>query len=201
MKESNYIILLHDIGNKDSIRIDFKSKMEPLTFFQELKIDSHSITQFIKNEYAVEIDEFILDQDKIEYHAIPRMKKTWFGLHNKAVNDILIPETSKYFYPYVYGNFVYYFSQKKISKNDFIKWLTSNTTNPKFEFDAIYSATNNYRTKVLNEKDFVLVTNHNFQTEFGISGNTIILKQIVEKLKAMNLNNYEEERYKQKQNT
>ena len=199
MKEIEYIILLHDIDEEKSIRIDGRSTSTTNAIIERLKQETYNMLQFVKHEFLVEIGEYGLDQSGIEYDVIPRTKKTWFGLGNKIVNDIIIYDSSNYTYPYNYGNFLYYYSEENIGKTELINWMNSNKINSYFDLDDIYSAMNNYQTSLLNSNDFLLVTNHDKQTEFGISANTKIIESLLKQIQLMNFTDYEENYYKQTQ--
>ena len=77
--------------------------------------------------------------------------------------------------------------------------MDANKINSYFDLDDIYSAMNNYQTSLLNSNDFLLVTNHDKQTEFGISANTKIIKSLLKQIQLMNFTDYEENYYKQTQ--
>lgn len=193
MNRTNYIVLLHNLEESNSLKMDFESELQPNQLIKTLQIESCKLTQFIKHEYLVEISETELERNNIPIEKITRTKKTWFGLSSKNVNDILITTNSEFMYPHIFGNFVYFFSKSKIGKNELQDWLNSNLS----DLDGIYSAMNNYNTKLIQEDDYVIVTNYDTQTQFGISGGTEKLKQIRQIMTKIGLENISTEKYKQ----
>lgn len=199
MKKIEYIVMLHDLEKNNSLRIDFDSKKKPNNVIKGLRLKNYKLCQFIQNEYLVEISENELTEKKIRFDILPRTKRTWFGLSKKEVNDILIVQTNEFMYPYIYGHFVYYFSKHEIGKPEMQSWLSEITPNLFGGLDDIYSAMNNYSTKLINNDDYVIVTNHDHQNQFGISAISNILELIRVNIEGLEVDHIEYDEYNQTQ--
>ena len=194
MKSKRFIILFHPIGNEKSVRIDFESENIETDIYEDLKIDNYEIYQFIQEEFKYNMEESELQKKGIKFESFKREKKTWFGLSKKIVSDLLIFPQKDFFYPYQYGHYFYLFTKSEVNRNEFEGWMNSKFPEKFADFDETYAGLNKAEIKLLNENDYLIITNHDYQSEFGVIGNSQIIAKLIERLKKLNLNSFEEEK-------
>lgn len=192
MKPKRYIILFHPIGKEESVRIDFESDKTETEFYEKLKIEDYEIYQFIQEEFKYNMEESELEEEKIEFLSLKREKKTWFGFSKKVVSDLLILPKKEFYYPYQYGHYFYLFTKRKINKNNFENWLNLYFPERFSDFDETYAGLNKDQLELMDEDDYLVITNYDYQKEFGLIGNSKIIENLTEKLRKLNLKSFEE---------
>lgn len=192
MKQKEYIALLHPIGQINSFRIDFESEIEPKEIYQKLILEGYRIYQFIQEEFKYIMEENELAESGIEFHSLEREKKTWFGLSKNKVSDLLIFPKNGFFYPYQYGHYFYVFTKHKLEGKEFEKWLNDKFPKRFSDFDETYAGFNKDQVELMNRDDFLLITNHDYQKEFGLIGESEVIEKLLMKFRQMNLESYEE---------
>lgn len=178
----HFIALFHRLSSNESTRIDFDSDMDETAVYEILKLEEYKLYQFIEHDFLYNMEIPELDKEGIQYDKLEREKKTWFGLWRTKVNDILIHKNQDFYYPYQYGHYFYLFTKHDLKKGQFEKWLNENFPNRFADFDELvgYGKTNNLN--LLNPDDYVLITNHDYQKEFGIAGNIEVIERLIVRL-------------------
>jgi hypothetical protein len=166
----------------ESTRVDFDSELGETDVYEKLKLEDYKLYQFIENDflYNMELDE--LDSEGIKYDKLTREKKTWFGLGRKSINDILIHPNRKFYYPYQYGHYFYLFTKNEVQDNQFTEWLNENFPKRFADFDELVGYGKSNELKLLNKDDYVLITNHDYQKEFGIAAESKTIDKLIERL-------------------
>lgn len=195
MKTKRFILLFHPTGKEKSIRIDFESDKPVTDFYEQLKIDGYEIYQFIQDDFKYNMEELELEEKKIEFGKLKREKKTWFGLSKEMVSDLLIYPKKDFFYPYQYGHYFYLYTKRKIEILEFETWLNSTFPYRFDDFDETHAGKNKSEIELMNNDDYLLVTNYDYQKEFGLVGNYRIIKELIEKLRMLKLKSFEEEKF------
>jgi len=136
-----------------------------------------------------------LESENIGFKKLNREKKTWFGLSKKTVTDLLIEQQNGFYYPYGYGNYLYLFSKQKIKLTDFENWLNKEFPSRFVDINETFAGFNSEFLNLMNEDDFVIATNHDYQEQFGLTGKAKIIEQILSKFNDLNLAEYETEKY------
>ncbi len=178
-------VLLHPIEKTESVRIDFETELNETDVYESLKLVDYKIYQFIQNDYLYKMKMNELDSENIKYHKFKREKTTWFGLFKKSVTDILIHPKSGFYYPYDFGHYFYLFTKHKININDFENWLNLHFSNPFADFDKCWGIGVSKGFKLLNKDDYFLITNHDLQSDIGITASEIVADKLLEKLDAI----------------
>ena len=184
-----FVILLNQLSKKSELRIDFLSERVATDFYDLSKLDGYNIYQYIQSDYTYVMSVEELKQKKISYLELNREVKTWFGLFQKKVTDLLIEPSEGFYYPHDYGYYLYIFTKHKIEKNEFEDWL-----NKKYLTKDINESLTEIKSEyidLINIDDYLLVTNHDLQQHFGICGNENIIKQIISKFNKLNLTEFE----------
>ena len=192
----NITALLHPIEKNETIRIDFQTELIETDIYEKLKLPEYSVYQFIEDEFMYNMKQSELDAENIEYYEFKREKKSWFGISKKTISDILIKPKSGFYYPYQYGNYFYLFTKHKINPTEFEKWICNSFPNRFADFDETFAFGFNNSFELLNKDDYILITNHDYQRDFGITANEQIIDKIFEILKEEN--NYKEEKFKRR---
>lgn len=195
MKPKRFIVLLHTIKKKRSVRIDFESNKIETDFYEELKMEGYQIYQFIQEEFKYNMEESELTENEIEFEVLKREKKTWFGLSKEIVTDLLIYPNEEFFYPYQYGHYFYLYTKKKVNISKFEKWMHSNFPYKFGDFDDTYAGLKKEEIELMNEGDYLLITNHDYQKEFGLIGNDYVIEALIERFRRLNLKSFEEIKY------
>jgi len=188
--------LLHPIENSETIRIDFQTELSETDIYEKLKLSDYGIYQFIENDFLYNMEQPELDAENIEYYKLKREKKTWFGLSKKLVTDLLIKPKNGFYYPYEYGHYFYLFTKHKINPTEFEKWINNAFPNRFADFDETYAIGFDNNFELLNADDYILITNHDYQRDFGISANEVISNKLLKILKEVD--NHKEQRFKRK---
>ena len=111
---------------------------------------------------------------------------------------MLIYPKERFYYPYQYGGYFYLFSKRIISKDEFINWINDQFPNRFSDFDNTYGGLNYKTIKLLNESDYVLVTNHDYQSEFGVTADRKIINVLLDRLNQQDFGAFDFEAYEQK---
>jgi hypothetical protein len=194
-KQLNFIALLHSLGVTEKIRVDFKSDKPASDFYEHLKLDGYKIYQYIQDDYQYNMEPSELESNRVKFKLLQREKKIWFGLSKKMVSDLLIYPKNGFYYPYQYGHYFYLYSKHAVNELEFENWLNTQFPNRFVDFDVTHAGLNTKSIQLLNDNDYLIVTNHDCQEEFGITGSTNINQQILKKLKNLNLKDYDEVEY------
>ena len=136
-----------------------------------------------------------LEENDVKFKFLKREKKTWFGLSKKMVSDLLIYPKNGFYYPYQYGHYFYLYTKHDVKDLEFENWLNAQFPDRYGDFDETHAGINTKYVQLLNADDYLIVTNHDFQEEFGITGSININQQILKKLKDLNLSEYAAEEY------
>tara|TARA_Y100000815_G_scaffold271531_1_gene298300 strand:- start:824 stop:1414 length:591 start_codon:yes stop_codon:yes gene_type:complete len=186
-----YIFQFHRLGTKSKTRADFNSDYSAEKLIELLKIDGYKIYQFILNDFAhtMKIEE--LKEKKIPFSTFQKNKKTWFGFSSKIVHDILIKPSDGFFYPYQFGNYLYLFTKAEISEDQFINWYNHEFPNGYKDLDYTFAGFNSENLNLINEKDYLIISCHDYQEQLGFSANKSIISQIIEKLSTLKLSEFE----------
>jgi hypothetical protein len=177
-----YIALFHQLSSDTSIRIDFESEFEETAVYEILKLEEYKVYQFIDHDFLYNMKTSELDEKKIKYTKLEREKKTWFGIGRKTVFDILIHPGNEFYYPYQYGHYFYLFTKAEIQENHFQEWLNENFPKRFADFDELVGYGKTNELKLLNPDDYVLITNHDYQKEFGVAASGKIIDKLTERL-------------------
>ena len=192
----NITTLLHPIEKNETIRIDFQTELLETEIYEKLKLPDYGIYQFIENDFQYNMEQSELDADNIQYYELKREKKSWFGLSRKIVTDLLIKPKNGFYYPYQYGSYFYLFTKHKVNPSEFEKWISNVFPNRFADFDETFAIGFDNDIKLLNADDYILITNHDYQRDFGITANEIITDKLFGILKEQN--NHKEQRFKRK---
>jgi len=179
----NIIALLHPIEKNETIRIDFQTELLETDIYEKLKLPDYGIYQFIESDFQNIMEQSELDAEKIEYYELKREKKTWFGLSKKSVSDLLIQPKNGFYYPYEYGHYFYLFTKHKVNPAEFEKWVNKMFPSRFADFDEGFIIGTDKKFKLLNKDDYILITHHDFQRQFGITANEIITNKLLQILK------------------
>jgi hypothetical protein len=177
----NFIVLVHQLGVGKSLRIDFESNIDEAELFKLIQLDEYKLYQFIDHNFLYNMGLDELDLEGIKYDKLFRTKKGWFGLTQKTVSDILIHPNKKFLYPYQYGNYFYYFTKRKIEAKQFEHWINVNFPNRFGDFDELLGYGYN-DISLLNPEDYLVITNHDYQQEIGVSALPKITDKLIEQL-------------------
>ncbi len=191
-----HIVLIHVHGQQDKYRLDFKTEIPITDIYERLKPKGYKIFQLILDDNLYVMPQSELIKHEIEFDKLVRIKKTWFGFGRKTVTDILIYPQADFYYPYEFGTYTYLFSKQDYSKEQFSDWLSKQFPKGWSDLDDTYAGLNTETVEMLNAQDFLLITNHDYQTEFGIIGNKSIIENILNTFRKMDLTEYKEKIYR-----
>ena len=90
---------------------------------------------------------------------------------------------------------MYIFTKKEINQSDLEKWLNKEFSNRFADIDETFAGFNSEFLNLMNEDDYLIATNHDYQNEFGLTGNVEIIEQVVSRFNEMNLEEYTVKRY------
>ncbi|WP_338759294.1 hypothetical protein WAF17_11460 [Bernardetia sp. ABR2-2B] len=192
---NQFILLFHPLSTSEEIRIDFKSSKPASDFIELTKLDGYKVYQYIQSDYTYNMPIEKLESKSIRFKKLYREEKTWFGFSKKIVTDLLIEPKNGFYYPYSYGNYLYLFTKHDIDQSEFEKWLNKSFPNRFADIDETFTGFNSEFLHLINEDDYIIVNNHDYQEELGITGKTEIIKQIITKFNDLNLEQYEIEKY------
>lgn len=160
-----------------------------------MKLEGYEIYQFIQDDYRYIMETEELDFNQVTYSFCKREMKTWFGLGKKTVNDLLIFPKKGFYYPYQFGNYFYLFTRRPLNETKFKKWLNEQFIDQIANFDDTFAGMNTQTIQLMNDDDYLLVTNHDHQEQFGITGTFKVTELLRDKLKRMGQGEFEEEEY------
>jgi hypothetical protein len=189
-------ILLHPIDKKETVKIDFQTESQETDVYEKLKLPTYGIYQFIDSDFLFNMDKSELDAQKIQYFELKRKKRTWLRLAKKTEKDLLIVPKNGFFFPYQYGYYFYLFTKEEIKPVDFEKWISKFFPNRFADFDESFAIGFDNDIKLLNEDDYILITNHDYQKDFGICGNEQIINKLEKKI--FEFDNVDIERFERK---
>ncbi|MER2996652.1 hypothetical protein [Pontibacter populi] len=197
MKKKHYIALFHPVGEEVKTRIDFDSEIEETLVYELLKLDGYSIYQFILPDYQYVMSFDELSELGVKFKLFKKERKTWFGLSKKIEQELLIYPKDGFFYPYQYGSYFYLFSREEIKESDFIRWIEEQFPKRWVDFDDTLAGLNSKTIKLLHQSDYILVTNHDYQKEFGVVGSKEVCATLTAKLRQGAFESFETEEYLQ----
>ena len=190
-----FILLLHPLSTNEKVRIDFKSEKPASEIIELTKLNGYKIYQYIQSDYTYNMPIADLELENIGFKKLYREKKTWFGLSKKTVTDLLIEEQNGFYYPYGYGHYLYLFTKQSIDQSEFENWLNKEFPSRFGDIDETFAGFNSEFLNLMNEDDYVIATNHDYQEEFGLAGKAEIIEQIISKFNELNLAEYEIDKY------
>lgn len=190
-----FILLFHPLSTSEEVRIDFYSEKPATEFIELTKLEGYRMYQYIQSDYSYNMTIKELELRNIRFKKLSREKKTWFGLSKKTVTDLLIEPKNEFYYPYSYGHYLYIFTKKEINQSDLEKWLNKEFSNRFADIDETFAGFNSEFLNLMNEDDYLIATNHDYQNEFGLTGNVEIIEQVVSRFNEMNLEEYTVKRY------
>jgi hypothetical protein len=193
--KDQYIIQLLPIGEREHIRVDFCSSDSSNELLKFLRLDKYRTYQLILAENSHVMSTSELDSQKIRYDLLPRKRKTWFGLRNIIVKDLLIHPQNCFYYPHKFGNYLFLNTTEAISTSEINNWLNDQFKNRHHELSDMYAGYNKNPICLLNSNDYLIIRSHDYQTHFGIIAHKNIIKDILDKLRESNLDDYEEQSY------
>lgn len=183
-----YILEFHNLGLNQKIRMDFSSEHKPTEFFELAKLNGYQIYQYIQGENTYAMSIYNLNIQNIEFEELYRTKKnTLFGSHKDTITDLLILPKNDFFYPYEFGSYLYLFTKKQVNKADFENWLNKEFPSRFGDIDESFDGFEN----LMNEDDYVLVTNYDLQHQFGVIGNENTINLIISKFEKAGLDEFE----------
>lgn len=190
-----YTLLFYSLNTNEEVHIGFKSKKTASDFIELTKLDEYQVYQYIQSDYTYNVPIEELESENIKFKKLYREKRTWFGLSKKTVTDLLIEQQNGFYYPYDYGNYLYLFSKQKIDQVDFEKWLNKEFPNRFAEIDETFAGFNSDFLNLMNDNDYIIATNHDYQEQLGLTGKMEIIEQIISKFNNLNLAEYETEKH------
>jgi hypothetical protein len=179
----NITALLHPIEKKETIRIDFQTELLETNIYEKLKLPEYGIYQFIENDFLYNMEQSELDAEQIKYYELKREKRNWFGLSKKTATDLLIKPKNGFYYPYQYGHYFYLFTKHKVNPTEFEKWINQMFPSRFADFDEGFIMGTDKNFSLLNKDDYILITHHDYQRDFGITANEIITNELLKILK------------------
>ncbi|WP_439879759.1 hypothetical protein ACSX1A_11280 [Pontibacter sp. MBLB2868] len=197
MKKKHFIALFHSVGKEVKTRVDFDSEIEETFVYELLRLDGYSIYQFIlpDYQYVMSLDE--LREQNVRFKLFEKEKSTWFGLGKKVEQELLIYPKAGFFYPYQYGHYFYIYSKEEIKGGEFIQWMEELFPKRFADFDDTLAGLNSDTVKLLHASDYILVTNHDYQKEFGVVASKEVCATLTAKLKQAGFDSFKTEEYLQ----
>lgn len=195
-----FILLFHPLSTSEEVRIDFKSEKPASEFIGLAKLDGYKVYQYIQSDYTYNMPIEELELKNVGYKKLYREKKTWFGLSKKKVTDLLIEPKNGFYYPYGYGHYLYLFTKREIDKSDFEKWLNKEFPNRFADIDETFAGFNSEFLNLMDEDDYLIATNHDYQKQFGMTGKKEIVEQVISIFNDQSLEEYETEKYVRESN-
>lgn len=189
-----HIALFHALGEVAKKRVDFKFDKPVTKIFEMLKLADYKLYQLIQSENMIAMPMIELENPKIKLGFMERVEKTWLGL-NKPKRDMLIFPNSDFYYPYNFGNYTYLFSKNEYTIQDIEIWINTQFPNRWSDLDNTYAGHNTLSIKLIDKDDYLIITNYDYQSEFGIIGKKSIIESLLVRFREMRLDDYEEENY------
>ncbi|PHR87938.1 MAG: hypothetical protein COA80_18470 [Leeuwenhoekiella sp.] len=190
-----FTLLFHPLSTSEEVRIDFKSEKPASHLIEQTKLTGYNVYQYIQSDFTYNMPIAALEFENIGFKKLYREKKTWFGLSKKTVTDLLIEQQNGFYYPYGYGNYLYLFTKQEIDISKFETWLNKEFPSRFGDIDETFAGFNSEYLNLINEDDYIIATNHDYQEQFGLTGKKEIIEQIISKLNEMALQEYEIENY------
>lgn len=183
------------MGEELKTRVDFDIEMPPTSIFNELWLEGYKLYQFIchESQYILPIEK--LREMSSSFEVFEKEKSTWFGLSSEMQQELLIYPESGFYYPYSFGSYFYLFSKENIKGEEFINWINQQFPNRFSDFNDTHAGINSDSIKLLHGSDYILVTNYDFQNEFGVTARKEICESLIEKLKSANFKDFQTEEY------
>jgi hypothetical protein len=190
-----YIVHLYSQERNKKIRLDFSSQKVASELIDLLKLSDYNIYQFILGENRYSMTESQLNEMENKYELLKRQKKSLFGLCKKTILDLLILPKSGFYFPYKFGNYLYLFTKKLIVPADFESWINIEFPNRFEDFDKVFAGLNSDPINLLDNEDYFIITNYDYQTEFGIIGKSKTIDLILDTFRKAEIKDFEEKIY------
>ena len=197
MKKKHYIALVHPIEEDVKTRIDFDSEIAETTVYELLKLEGYEIYQFILPDYQYLMPLSELGEQGIRFELFEKEKNTWFGLSKKVEQELLIFPKDGFFYPYQYGSYFYLYSKEEIKTSEFIDWMEKQFPKRWADFDDALAGLNSNSINLINKTAYILITNHDYQKEFGLVASKETCTALIDTLKHAGFDSFEVEEYVQ----
>ena len=194
----NVIINIYELDTNNHYRIDFKLTHDWIDdFFYKPLIDKFNSIQIIQPEstHTLKFDD--LKNRKIDFSADQKINKRFFGLikNLEISNDLII--TSKFMYPYTFGNYVYLF--KKESFNLKIKilrdWIDLCFPKRFEQLNDLFAGEVNDKFNFIDNCDFIITTQYDTNWDIGMILTSKMTDEIIGVIKSMstddNVDNFE----------
>ena len=188
---TQFILSFHTLGSKIVTRMDFNSNKPATEYIELTKLDGYEMYQYIQSGNTYVMTEEKLVKANIQFEKLYRAKKTWFGLSEKTVTDLLILPNQEFYYPHEFGGYLYLFTKQKSTKADIENWLNKVFPSRFGNIDETFTGFEN----LMDEEDYLIATNHDLQHQFGVIGKKSKIEQIISKFKSAGLNEFELEKY------
>jgi len=194
-ERKSHIALFHTLRHKEKSRVDYGTESLAEDIFEALRIDGYYIYQLIlcDNTYVMPV-ESLIEMD-VDFGKIRRTRKTWFGLSSKNTDDILVFPRTGFYYPYEWGTYTYIYTKNRYSTEQIDIWLKEQFPKHWVDLDCTHAGFNSETLKLIDSSDYLIVTNHDYQTEFGITGNKDTIGKLKSKFRGLDLDKYEEIKY------
>lgn len=198
LSKQHYIILIHPIEDELKTRVDFDTELGEEALYDYLKLEGYKVYQFIRSDFHYLMSNDELKALNVKFATFDKKVKTWFGLDSKIEQDLLIYPKEGFYYPYQYGWYLYLYSKADIGSDEFINWLNEQMPYTNKDFDNSYAGLNYKTLKPLHDDDYILVTSHDYQRDFGITASKEITKKLVDRIKEADFEALDIEQYVQK---
>jgi len=185
-------MLLHPIGELKSQRFDFNSNKTPIEIITALRHDDYKIYQFILHDSRYIMETWELDKRSVKYKLFDRVVTAWFGLKKKIVYDILIYPDQDFDYPYSFGNYIYLYTKQTLDVQLFENWILDQFPKRLSDIDDTHVGLNKDFIELINDTDYLLITNYDVQSEFGVISNANMKDTLIELTNNMELYNLNE---------
>lgn len=195
MRNQHYIALIHPIEEEVKKRIDFNSEIKTQDIFEFLKLQDYKIYQYILSDYQYVMPLNELKERYITFDTFEKEVSTWFGLGKKVEKELLIYPKDGFYYPYGFGSYFYLYSKKDIQRDEFIEWMDDQFPNRFSDFDDTHAGINWDSIKLLHQSDYILVTNNDYQNEFGITAKKEICNLLKDRFEKANFEDMEMSEY------
>jgi hypothetical protein len=197
LKKKHYIAFFYPVGEEVKTRADFDSEIEETQVYELLRLDGYNIYQFILPDFQYVMPPNELREQGLMFDLFEKEESSWLGLSKKVKHELLIYPKEGFFYPYQYGSYFYLFSREGITGGKFIKWMDKQFPKRFADFDDTFAGFNSDKINLLHESDYVLVTNYDYQKEFGVVASKELCGVLTAKLKQAGFENLEIEEYVQ----
>ena len=194
MKE--FILLFHPLGSNETIQVSFRSKEPAVDFIELSKLEGYNMYQYILGDFTYNMPVEDLMKDEIRFTRILREQRSWWGLYKRKVTDILIEPRIGFYYPYEFGNYLYWFTkQEAVIESELLDWLNKQFPDRSTNIDDTFAGFNSHRLQMLHEDDYLIATDHDHQQQFGVAGRNEIINAILSRFKSSDLTEFEMETY------